>query len=248
MSERIHPPTPRKRQRAREQGRSPNLDAVQSSLLILGSCMVLSWLGPRLAAGLSQLMSEALAFPSSQSDATENAIRFKRTLLQAGSLLLPWLTGCMVIVLSIRVLPRRFQARFQRLQPSLEKLSPIARMTLLLSAKSLTEFMIRVLQVITMLVAAALLVRASLYEIVSLPGLPLAQLGSAVFGLLVRCVVWSGGVMLMFSVADFALQWWHFEKSLMMTEQELREEMREMQRASPAGQSARSNRVEGVSG
>lgn len=99
-----------------------------------------------------------------------------------------------------------------------------------------------------MLVVSGMLVRVNMIEILLMPGLPVSELGGAVFRVLLRCAFGCGGVMFLFAVVDFSIGWWQFEKSLMMTEQELRDEMREMQRATPSGPSARSHRVEGIAG
>ncbi|MEO1614441.1 MAG: EscU/YscU/HrcU family type III secretion system export apparatus switch protein [Planctomycetota bacterium] len=248
MSERIHPPTPRKRQQAKEQGRGPKAEALQSSLTLLGGCLLMAWFGPSFGDGLRQIIGDGIVAASPRSSSLAVFWESRHLAAKVVVILAPLPAGLFLLAIVIRGLPNRFQMRLTKFAPSIRKLSPTARIGEMLAAKTLADFAIRVLQVFAMLAVAGMLVRNSLVEILLLPGLPLPAVGASVFELLIRCGCWVGGVMLLFAFADFALSWWHHEQSLRMTEQELRDEMRDMQRAAPAGGNARAKSVEGISG
>jgi flagellar biosynthetic protein FlhB len=246
MSEKIHPPTPRKRQQAKEQGRGPRSTAMVSSATLLAAALCLRWSGPALATGLMEALETALREPAVTLPGPLTATRqIGRLVWAAGGLLLPLLVTIGLAAVALQVAQTGWRPQLSRLQPQAERLSPLARLRTLGSARALGGFGITVLKLTAVTAIAGTLLRTQVGELLSARGQPLAATGARLFGGMVELCLWVGGALTVFAMVDFAWAWWQFERELRMTEQELREEMRDTQSAS--ARTARSREVQGVS-
>jgi flagellar biosynthesis protein FlhB len=133
-----------------------------------------------------------------------------------------------------------------RLVPTADRLSPAKRLGESISIKSLGRFTIMVLKMLAILSVALIIFRNSLPEILRLVELQPAEIASRLFELSCRICLWTGSTLLVFSGLDYALAWWQHERDLMMTEQELRDELRDAEGAKQPVKTARSEAVRGV--
>lgn len=115
------------------------------------------------------------------------------------------------------------------LMPDLNRLNPITGFGRLFSPRSLVELVksIAKLTLISYIVIAYL--RDEVYTMILLMNLGPLELLSPVVSLVIG-VWWRVAlVMLVLGVADFGYQWWQRERDLRMTEQEAKQEMKEME-------------------
>ena len=113
------------------------------------------------------------------------------------------------------------------------------------SARSLGRFVITLLKLIAVSAVAVGVVRSSPEGIATSWIKTMAAIAATIFNTLIECCFWMGATLLALACVDYSLARWQHERDLMMTEQELRDEMRDAQRAAvPA--SARSQPVQGV--
>lgn len=248
MSDKIHPPTPRKRQQAKEQGRGPRSAEVVSSALLLSATGVLSWIGPSLVDHLLEGITNALRQPTvSWSDSWQPYRAIVRAILGAGLTLMPLAIVILGCGTGVHVLQNGFRIHAQKLVPSVERLSPLVRLQTMFRIRSLGGFAITLMKLLTLSTVFLFFMRETLPALLRLPGTPLESIGPTIFQAFLDCCWWTGATMLAFACVDYALSWWQFERDLMMTEQELREEIRDMQRAQVPATTARSQAVQGVS-
>src|SRR5690606_33900589 len=71
--------------------------------------------------------------------------------------------------------------------------------------------------------------RQWLEVILGMGGLGIAELGGALFRACVDTGLWMAGALLVLAILEYAFQWWKFEQDMMMSDQEVREEMKESQ-------------------
>ncbi|OYP30362.1 EscU/YscU/HrcU family type III secretion system export apparatus switch protein [Rhodopirellula sp. MGV] len=246
MSEKIHPPTPKKRQQAKEQGRGPNSRELISASTLLSASGILSWTGPQIARFLKHTIESAFQQQASLSIETSDVVARLSSLIIAGLLvLLPLMIGLMFVAIASGLAQTQGRVVLSRFAPSLDRFSPAKRMKSVLGTQAQLRFCVSLLKLTAIVSVSAMYVQGSMPAIVRLGQLPLAGAGASVFELLVGCSVWLGGTVLFFAIVDFAIAWWQHEQELMMTDLELREEIRNSQRANVPGP-ARTEAVHGV--
>lgn len=246
MSEKIHPPTPRRRKQAKEQGRAPRSGDVVSAGLLLATTGMLSWFGPDLAEGMMGTMSDAFNSPPPLSlDRADSMRMILRLFATIGYLISPLLIAMMLCGVGLNVLQTGWMLTPAKLAPSLDHVSPTRRIQSITSARALGRFLITLLKLIAVIAVAISIARTSLPTLMTVSELPIKGIATTIFGMLIECCFWMGLTLTAFACVDYSLARWQHERDLMMTEQELREEMRDAQRASvPAP--ARSQAVQGV--
>ncbi|WP_182866392.1 EscU/YscU/HrcU family type III secretion system export apparatus switch protein [Rhodopirellula sp. JC639] len=246
MSEKIHPPTPRRRKQAKEQGRAPrSSDVVSAGSLLVMTCL-LSWFGPGLAQSLTASLTDSFSQPVALSmDTWESQRQILKAFAAAGTMLLPMLVAMLMCGVALNLLQTGVMMTPSKLAPSLDRISPGARLQSMTSARSLGRFAITLLKLIAVSAVAIGVVRYSLPALIGVTQLPMAAIATTIFDTLIGCCFWMGATLLALASVDYALARWQHERDLMMTEQELREEMRDAQRAAPAA-SARTQAVQGV--
>lgn len=252
MSEKIHPPTPRRRQMAKEQGRAPRSSDLVSSGLLLATTGLLVGFGDSIATGLVQSLTETLSAPTKLTlDRTEAFWMIAKAVLGIGMLVLPMLITMLMCGIALNLLQTGWILTPEKVAPDLARLSPAKRAAEIFSLRSWGRLGINIMKVIAVVTVSIAVLRTGLPQLMTIVNLSPGGIATTIFELLTRCCTWVGGTLLSFSLIDYALAWWQHERDLMMTDQELREEMRDAQRASsgtsPANSSARTQAITATS-
>ncbi len=246
MSDKIHPPTPRRRKQAKEQGRAPRSGDVVSAGSLLATTGLLAWIGPGLVHSLTASLAETLGQPGELSlSQWESQRMILKAFAAVGSLLLPLLVAMMICGIGLNLLQTGLLMTPSKLAPSLDRISPAARLKSITSARSLGRFAITLLKLIAVSAVAIGVVRSSLPTLIGVTQMPMAAIAATIFNTLIECCFWMGATLLALACVDYSLARWQHERDLMMTEQELREEMRDAQRSAPPA-TARTQAVQGV--
>jgi len=229
--ERSEPATPRKRRKAREEGkvaRSMDLTAaVASASVVLGGYLLL----PLVLESLSSLFRFALAAMGKGQRALEldlahallsSAWAFLRSSLPL--MLLGAFFSASVLVLQVGL-----HLTFKPLSPDLSRLDPVSGLRRIFSLRSLVELIKGVLKASLLLLVLYLNLRADLPALSSTLRMGLSAglslVGSSSFRVLVQLAL----VFLLLGFADYLYQRWEFERSLRMSKQELKEEFKQIE-------------------
>ncbi len=220
--------TPRKRQKARERGNVARSTELSSVVVFATSILALQFFGPRMAAESAALFRRAVyALPSIQ--ITPEAILPGTALLARilGGLILPIAGLIMAASVAAQFVQVGPLFTFQPLQPQLTRISPATGFKRIVSKRSLVELgkSLAKIAIVGALLASALIDAPS--RLLALATMDVSAAYGEIFRLLLRMGAAAAGALALLALLDFLFQRWDYEKQLMMTRQEVKQELKE---------------------
>jgi flagellar biosynthetic protein FlhB len=232
-SERTEDPTPRRIKEAREEGNIAYSREVNAAAALLIGAWMLQILGQRMMTDMQSLMRSSIASLSRLNtpsievggawlrDLTTAALRQvgPTVMLFVGSLLL---VGVVASVLQTGLLFAKKKLGFD-----FKRVNPAQGLKRLFSMQGLAELVKSILKLVVIGWTAYGFLRSHQGELMSMS---LMDFRSALVlwgGLAVRLSTRVAGVYLVLAAADYAYQRWQYKKSLKMTKEEVKEEMRQ---------------------
>jgi flagellar biosynthesis protein FlhB len=220
--------TPKRRQRAQEEGSVPRSADFNSVILLWGNFFLFLGLGGATLALLMRQVAQflQLARPGALGDAARVTL-LSDVFSIVGRLLLPFLGLNLLLALVTGFAQRGFSFSAKPLQPKFEKLNPAQGFKRLFSARSLVELVKSLAKFVLLAWIAYSVLRPRVPLLLDTLKLPLGQsldiFQSAVFALYRNIML----AMLVLGVADLAWQRSSWEKSIRMTKQEVKDELKD---------------------
>lgn len=220
--------TSRKRQQARERGNVARSMEVSSVVVFVASLLGLHHFMPQMAETAAGLFRRAiLSLPNLE--LTPDTVLPGATAIARifAVLVLPFaglVAGASILSQVVQVGPL---FTLQPLQPKWERISPIAGFKRIVSKRSVVEL---VKSLVKIGIVGALLVGALIDAPTRLLALATADLSGAyalIFGLLLRMGGAAAAALAILAILDVLFQRWDYEKQLMMTRQEVKQENKE---------------------
>jgi flagellar biosynthetic protein FlhB len=224
--------TPKKREDARKRGQVMKSHDLSSAVQLLAFTSLLgslvTYMGREMQTMLSLLLSEWL--PQGEPLSPLMALTLYR---QAVFLLFRTLAPVLALALLLSLVTNLVQTRFlvsgQALAVKPDRINPLNGIKRLFSLRSVTELAKALLKIIVLLAAVYPMLQKNLLQMGELLvyNLPAALTGmlKPIGAAAQRCAL----VLLCLAVGDFAWEWWRYEKDLMMTKEEIREEIKQME-------------------
>ncbi|MFQ5654579.1 MAG: flagellar biosynthesis protein FlhB, partial [Planctomycetota bacterium] len=233
--EKTEPATPRKRQESREKGQVARSTDMNTAVLLLAAFSLIYLLAERVVAGLSGLELRILDTLSGGRVTFENVVTFGSAgigvLLR---LMLPLVLSLLAIGLATNLLQVGFLITLKPIQPDLGRINPLKGFGRIFSRRGLMRLLFGLLKLVVVGVVLVDgfrdlidpagersllgLLHVGLWEAVSASN-------SALFGLGARAAL----ALLVLALIDFAFQRWQHSRDLMMTKEEVREELKRME-------------------
>jgi flagellar biosynthetic protein FlhB len=224
--ERTEQPTPRRREEARRRGHVARSADLGPAALLLGALGALALWGPTWLEGLRTLLARGLEGSGGPPEADALPERLGRLLLEGARLTAPLVLGPVALSVAAQLVQSRFLLSWTALRPDWARVDPRRGLERWLSRRSAVELgkALARLLVLGALVTAA--VRAAWPRLVDLgqagPRQTLVQLA----GLLLDLAGRAAAAWLALAALDYLYQWWEHERSLRMSREEVREELR----------------------
>ena len=223
--------SPHRRLEARKKG-----NIFQSKDLISGMMIVFSFVALRLLAGYMlnrfiKVLNDFINLGSGLSEfsiVTASRIMFE-LILNMLMLSLPILLVAMILGFVLSVSQTRFIFTTDQLKPKLSRLNPIEGFKKMISLKALVELVKSVAKVTVIVYIVYVVINSKMHE---LPKLMTADISAGItwVGQTVFDVALYAGIgMIIIGVLDFIYQWWEYERSLMMSKQEVRDEYKQLE-------------------
>jgi flagellar biosynthetic protein FlhB len=226
--ERTEVATPRKRQRAREQGNVARSMEISSVVVFAAGLLGLHFLGPDVVGNLAALVrmrlgavAEAGITPDMiPALATEAGMAIAIAVLPIAGLVA--LAGITAQIVQVGPL-----VSLGPLRPRWERISPAAGLKRIFSKRALVELLKSLLKIA---IVAGLIVGTladAPHRLLDLATLEPAAAFAVIAGVLLKMAATACAALALLAILDFLFQRWDYEKQLMMTRQEVRQEHKE---------------------
>lgn len=226
--EKTEAPTPKRRNETRAKGQVARSQDLSAAVLMLAAFVAMGALGPGLWRSLAAIMTGALS--------AEHPERLDNILPLAGAMAVEMIKrmGMILVILFVATLLSLYVqvgwlVSFHPLIPSLSKVSPLAGLKRLFSARSLMHAATSLLKLLIVGAVAYFTLASGLTAVVysfSFGFYDIIQIGSA---LTMDLGFRLAGALLLLALIDLAWQRYRHEKDLRMTKEEVKDELRSME-------------------
>jgi flagellar biosynthetic protein FlhB len=228
FQERTEQATPRRRRKARERGQvARSADLTAAGIICLGFT-ALFMVGPQLVERMCDVLrytmanapTIALSDPTFRTVMVNNIGEFLVTMA-------PLFIAMTAVGMAMNVLQVGFQISPKAMELKFDKLNLVSGLRRLFSMKSAVQLVRDPLKLAAIGLIGYLSIRSEFEGFALLPDLSIAQLGATLARLTLVVSLKIGVAMLVIGILDYLYQRYDYEKSLRMSRQEIRDEMKE---------------------
>ncbi|MBV9773883.1 MAG: EscU/YscU/HrcU family type III secretion system export apparatus switch protein [Gemmatimonadetes bacterium] len=226
--ERTEAPTPKRRQDARDEGRIPKSQELSAAVLLLAGGAVLRSAEPKMGASLMAMMGRGLASAGTGPLDEQSAAALVRDAAWQGvSAVGPVLAALAGTALAIGALQGRGVFSLQALGPKWERVNPLANGRRMLGAQPWVELAKSLLKMLLVGMAVRGVLADAWPQLLQLPQKSPTALLEAIRLHAHKVLTTAGLTFLGLAAADYLYQLWNFERSLRMTREEIKQEMKQ---------------------
>jgi flagellar biosynthetic protein FlhB len=229
-SEKTEKPTPKKRRDAREEGQVLQSKEVTSAFMLLATFLGLKVFGKYMLGYLIKFMTNIYkAIENVDKIFYENnlMIGFTKIITAFLGLVTPMLFIAFISALMINYLQVGFLLTTKPLKIKLNRINPIEGFKRLFSKRALVELIKSILKIFFIGYVAYSFMKKNITQVMSLsrlePTIILENFTGLAFSFSIKII----GVLIVLAFLDYFFQWWEYEKNLMMTKQEIKEEYKQ---------------------
>jgi flagellar biosynthesis protein FlhB len=222
--------TPHRRQQAREQGQVVySQDLGSAALLVAGVLVLKNWGGELIDRTIRYMEQQLGSVGTLAADRTE-FVEHSFTLLKGfGIALLPILGVLMVAGALSTVLQIGLLFVPDKLRPDVTRLSVLAGMKRILSLSGMVRLGFGLIKICIVAVVAGAVIYDRWDQVLYASEMSLPDLARFLIDISFSTALWVGGALFALALLDYGFQRWKHDQDLMMTHQEIREEMKNMQ-------------------
>lgn len=217
--------TPKRREEARKKGQVVTSRELSSALLILFSVLIFKNLGLDLLLGMKTSMAQHFSGLASEAMTQSRFVPFIRGfMIKTFVMALPILFLLAFVGGASVVVQHGVLFSTQSLVPDWSRLNPLSGFQRIFSIEAVMNGSKTFMKFLVIGAVAYFAIIRRLPEVLELsrmtPGAILSLSGDMISSLILRC----GAVVAVIGGADYAFQWWSFEKKLRMSKQEIKDE------------------------
>ena len=227
-AEKTEEPTSRRLEKARNEGQLARSIELPVAAMSLGAVGFFSLMGGWLFNGMSQLFVSQLEFDRKITDKAELLPGlFAQAVIDAFLLILPIMLMMYFIAIVSTVLSGGLVFSMGMLAPKFSKLNPLSGLKRIFGTKALIELVKAIVKFVV--VGGILLLQVSNHmdELLSLANMDLNQAMAIAGKLIVDACFWLAMGLVLIALADVPIQQYQVHKKLMMSRQEVRDEMKD---------------------
>lgn len=229
--EKSHAATPRRRQQARKEGQGGFSPDFQSGLVLLIGFIVLRWYLPWSGTHLVHLESGILSMPVGPGVGFQAMVGniVGLSVRKVADILMPIVLPLSLLGLGVGVAQHGFRLSFQTLKMDFGRLNPFSALVKMFSRESLWLLIKGLLKLAVIGTAAGWLIVGQIRAYPNLVQLPLGTVVQQSGSMLTQVLLRAALAYFVIGLVDLAYQYFSFQKSIRMTTQELRDEMKDVE-------------------
>ena len=228
--ERKYEPTPKRRQEAQRKGQFAYSADLLAAAVFLFALTALYLSAGGIYTALKEQLLYSFTFHESDLQAPDiHALRLScwRTLGWQLWLTLPFWIMTIASAVIFHFAQRRFLFAPEREIVSAESLNPIEGFKRIFSARNFWRTLLAAVKTFALVLILYLFCKDKLEKIVFFVQMPLAESANELYAL-VWGLLWEFAIaMIILGIVDYTWQYWTFERSIRMTEQQMRDEMKD---------------------
>lgn len=226
--ERKEQATPKRREEARKKGHVAKSRDLSSALLIMAGLGAFYLFSPTMMTGFAGLMRDLLS-NSGGIDLTANNFNSFILNITYRSLLFtsPIFILLSIVAISSNIIQTGFLISSQPIMPDFSKINPVEGFGRLFKKDSIVELVKITLKIFLVSYVVYVIVKGEVSALLEMADLDVGQIIYRFGKITLRVSLWAGFLMFVISVFDYLIKRWEYEKALMMTREEIREEYRE---------------------
>jgi len=225
--DRTEKPTPRRRAKARTEGNVAKSAEINSAAILLTGTIVLALMSNSLFYGITNLTKAILSnvgtFAINQTSLNAMAVKGAVILIQ---MLAPFFLAIMVVGIAVNIAQVGFLFTTKPLFPKLSKINPLQGFKKFISFKSLVELAKNIIKVTVVGFIAYIIIRKECSNYLPLVQQTEWQILAFIVKIGFKVAIWTSVAIFLIAVCDWIYQKYEYEKSLKMTKEEIKDEMR----------------------
>jgi len=223
-----HSATDRRREQAREDGQVTKSADLSSAAMLILALMSLSWLGGPLCETVAGVMVDSLSMTNSKGWTTQDAGQhILRKSANFAIAVVPVLVVMFVAGIAVNVSQTGLLFNPNALMPKFSHISPVAGLKRITSIRGAMRLGFGMIKVLLISVVAYVVLKNQQDLIVSMWAQSIPMIARSLFDCLFDVCMWIAVSLFVLGVAEYGFQWWRYEEDLKMSDQELRDEMKE---------------------
>lgn len=228
--EKTEAPSEKKRQDAREKGTVAKSTEINSVLVLLTALFLIKILGPWIIKEISISTVEFLKIISiTEMDDARLIILMKRALILLVKTAAPITGGIMLMGIVANVVQIGFLFTLKPLMPKFEKINPISGFARLFSLRSIVETIKNLLKLAVIISVAYITLKKEFWTMLTLSDASVLTIWTFALTVAYKVILRIAMAMIIIAVLDYAYQRFEHEKQLKMTNQEVKEERKQLE-------------------
>jgi flagellar biosynthetic protein FlhB len=224
--------TPHRREEARKKGQvATSQDLGSAAVLIVGlSALMLTGQAMARQIGLfarGQFAGEGWDIGSLTNHAA--AAQLNQLAIQFLYIVIPVMGSLLLAAILVNLFQIGFLFLPDKLAPDISRLNPLAGLKRIFSLSGMMKLMFGIFKVMVIIIVAFWSMYGRYDELLALVALDMLQIGVFMIDIMLWTGLKIGLALLLLAVLDYAYQKWKHEQDMMMSHQEVREEMKNMQ-------------------
>lgn len=229
-AEKKHPATLRKRQQARERGQVARSHDLASAGFLIITLLALRHLGKPLYERLASQWTDSLASGLDLSWTFQDAVhRLAGAAALIAFAVLPLLSVMFIAGILMNLVQTGFLLATSALTPDFRQTSPLAGLQRIFSIRGLMRLVFGLFKIVVIVAVTWATLRTRSEALCSIWSQPLPILANSLFTHLFDVCIRIAAALLSLGLIDYGFQRWRHEEDLKMTDQELKEELKESQ-------------------
>ena len=223
-----HSATDRRREMAREEGQITKSADLSSAAMLVIALLGLNGLGGQLCENVAKAMIEGLsatnALTWTPQDATQHIVSIGAKFAMA---IVPVLLVMFAAGVFVNISQTGFIFNAGLLEPKLSHISPFAGIKRITSVRGAMRLGFGMVKVFIIAWVAYVALKNRQESIVLMWSSPVPVIAKSLFECIFGVCMWIASALLFVGVVEYLFQWWRHEEDLKMSDQELRDEMKE---------------------